>query len=148
MAFLPLMGNRDGRRVVVAHTLVDDEDLDRLSQFSWHLSSRGYARRSQRIGGRVVTIRLNREVMGYDGPDVVDHKNGEKLDNRKSNLRIVPQSTNAKNRRGSLRGVSRNGSGWSARAMLDRRPHHLGTFPTPEAAAAAVSDFWREHGPS
>lgn len=45
-----------------------------------------------------VDIRLHRYIMKYNGEDVVDHINNNRLDNRKSNLRIVTRNQNAQNR--------------------------------------------------
>lgn len=73
----------------------------------------------------------------------VDHINGNGLDNRRSNLRICTRSENARNRgmyrnnKQGLKGVKKNGSGFSAEVMADRKLHYLGTFQTPQEAHAA-----------
>lgn len=77
--------------------LIDQEDQELLSQFSWSLHSEGYA---QTIIGRR-TVLMHRLVMGVlDNPSVeVDHKFHNRLDNRKSQLRICSHSENRRNSR-------------------------------------------------
>lgn len=73
---------------------------------------------------------------------VVDHINGDKDDNRWTNLRDVSQGVNCQNIRAPNRknttgflGVSMEPSGrFSARVYLNRKPIYLGTFDTAEEA--------------
>ena len=73
----------------------------------------------------------------------VDHINGDKADNRASNLRDVPRSVNALNRgwKGAspMRGVRRlsDGHSWQARISKDGKEQYLGSFATAEEAMAA-----------
>jgi len=74
---------------------VDPEDFDWLRKFRWNFCgypsvkgrARGYAYRSER-GEKIF---MHREVMGIlpGDPRIVGHKNGYRLDNRKSNLIVV-----------------------------------------------------------
>lgn len=72
-----------------------------------------------------------------------DHINGDKLDNRKSNLRVVTSGENRRNK-GKLRtntsgylGVVSSRGIWVARIKNDHKTVHLGSFKTPEEAYAA-----------
>lgn len=119
---------------------------------AYDLSDRGYARRNVR-DGKVRTIRMQREIMGVvdDPAVVVDHVGRDKLDNRKSQLRVTTQVVNCRNRTPNAgaaskhRGVTRDGQGWMARAMLNRVSHYLGRFATEEEAAAKAAEFWSVH---
>lgn len=100
MAYIDLSGKRGkGKR-----TLVDQDIADRYGGLSWFLSDTGYAmRRSDKLDdGTKVTIRLHRLVTQAPEGMVVDHKNGDPLDNRRSNLRVVTQAENARNHHGTV----------------------------------------------
>lgn len=73
---------------------VDDDDYKKYGHLRWHLSDTGYAVR--RYNGE--TIRLHRLITNCPEGLVVDHLNGDKLDCRKSNMRVCTQVENAKNR--------------------------------------------------
>lgn len=81
--------------------LVSDEDFERVNEFKWCASheSRGtkhYAIRRVTVDGKRVKIRMHREVMGLnnESPLVVDHLDGDGLDNRRENLEVVTQTEN------------------------------------------------------
>lgn len=81
----------------------------------------------------------------------IDHINGVRDDNRLTNLRDVPESTNAQNllraRKDSgagLAGARKNrDSGWAARIRVGGKERHLGIFATPEEAHAAYIEAKR-----
>ena len=73
---------------------------------------------------------------------MIDHINGNRSDNRISNLRECERSQNnanskSWNKTSKLKGAYPNGSGWMAIIRKDKKQHYLGTFPTPEEAHAA-----------
>lgn len=75
--------------------LADSEDVELLSKYSWCKSKKGYA--VANIKGKVT--KMHRFIMGVSNPEViVDHKNRDRHDNRKSNLRICTTTENARNR--------------------------------------------------
>ncbi|MCW2086703.1 UNVERIFIED_ORG: hypothetical protein M2193_008878 [Bradyrhizobium japonicum] len=93
-------------------TLVDAEDFDWLMQWRWNVwhGGRGkecflYAKRN--TGPRRDTVRMHRELQirsdprddAFLGQHVVDHINGQTLDNRKANRRWSTQRDNIINRR-------------------------------------------------
>lgn len=96
------------------YAIVDEEDLKRLSEYSWSCNSNGYA--EARIKNKLV--RMHR-FLACPAPGLyVDHINGNTLDNRKSNLRSVTPRENANNARkrgdkttSKYRGVSRDAKG-------------------------------------
>ena len=71
--------------------LIDAEDVDKVKDYTWNVDSRLYCYTKLYKS----TVRLHRYIHRYimNAPEgmVVDHINGDKLDNRKCNLRICTQ---------------------------------------------------------
>lgn len=136
--------------------LVDDEDYERLSVYNWHVVN-GYAKR--KVDDR--DLAMSRDILGVPNGTghavVVDHINGDKLDNRRQNLRICTQGENVVNSRkrrthrgrppGSThKGVSRNGPHrWRARIVVDGHERFLGNFNSEAQAAEAYRAAAREY---
>lgn len=130
--------------------LVDDEDFGNLNAFRWHVSNYGYARCNEPTGlakPRYRLVSLHRQLVGLAFGDVrqVDHINGDRLDNRKANLRICTHAENGRNR-----GAPRNNTSgfkgvhfhkqcrkWQAQIKIDGQKKHLGLFDSAEEAHAA-----------
>jgi HNH endonuclease len=76
---------------------------------------------------------------------VIDHRDGNRSNNRWSNLRSATRTQSNANRglnrnnTCGLKGVSRNGQRWRAAIHKNRRKRHLGNFPTPQDAHAAYA---------
>lgn len=74
--------------------IVDDEDYDEMSKYSWYLIDRGYP---------TAVIKSHQMVMKQtkrNGSTIIDHKNGNRLDCRKENLRFVTGIQNMQNKKG------------------------------------------------
>lgn len=132
------LGGRDGM-----FAIVDAEDYERLSVYAWCLHSGGYAFRNLPKHERDVVL-MHREVVGAVEGQRVDHRNRDKLDNRKENLRFCTVSQNGGNMAkhddnpSRYKGVSHGRAGkWRARIRCGERAIQLGTFDTQEEAAAA-----------
>ena len=119
-------------------TLVDDNDFDYLNKWVWHVNIKGYVERSTwaRGKGRTTTIRMQRVIMNPPANLQVDHINGNKLDNRQSNLRLATNSQNQANtnkRRDNTSGYKgitfypRNNK-WGARLQVNGIRKWLGLF--------------------
>lgn len=133
------------RKHANAIALIDIGDLDKVIDgkgrwYAWQANPLHtlYARRH--VGGR--KIYLHRILC----PDshLVDHRDRDGLNNRRSNLRPASDEENARNSRGQLtatsryKGVFRAPSGkWMAQIKYKRRSRYLGTFDIEEAAARA-----------
>lgn len=122
--------------------IVDDEDYEFLSQFKW-CYSHGYAQR--RVNNK--NVYMHRFLAGEHGK-IVDHINRNKLDNRRSNLRVCTQSENNMNRiTNAVREVAKyKGAHWNKRAnkwmaciKSNGKQIHLGYFKSEEDAANAYN---------
>ena len=149
--------------------LVDDEDYERISLCSWHTlpsSKTCYAQRSKNLGSKngnqnITTFSMHRDILGLPQgrfPEV-DHKDGNGLNNQKSNLRVATHTQNMANVRtyphtSKYRGVSLYRSGnykrWRSSISSDGTKHFLGYFLTEAGAAivynAASLEFHGEFG--
>lgn len=130
--------------------IVDDEDFERLNTYKWHVSSRGnisYAARKVMDKN----IYMHREVLGSPNNMVVDHIDGNGLNNSRLNLRSCTQSENIKNSKLSksnsvgFKGVSRSGTGYKAQICVNRNKMYLGYFGKAEEAAKAYDKAALEH---
>lgn len=128
--------------------IVDDEDYERLNEFKWHANSEGYAVRAVRNDVREqVRIRMHRSVQGISAIDIrcVDHINGNRVDNRKENLRVCTRAENQANRKAQRNNTSgfkgvhwvKRSQKWTAQIMTGGKSHSLGYFETAEAAYSA-----------
>jgi hypothetical protein len=127
--------------------IVDDEDHDWLSTYSWCRNAGGKtAYAVARVGGRVQ--QMHRLIMAPPPGLKVDHVNRNGLDNRRGNLRLATARQNQQNH--ALN--SRNTSGFKGVSLAqgkrlkrpfqayiqhEARTHSLGRFPTAEEAARA-----------
>ena len=110
--------------------LVDDEDFERASRHNWHVEIRKngpkYAQTTFTKHRYITAMRLHRFIMGCTEGDgaIVDHVNGDGLDNRKANLRRCTQKQNvmnqakSKGRYSKYKGVSKCQKGTQWRAYI------------------------------
>lgn len=148
---VPVYGGRSSPRVV-AQAVVSDEDYERVvaaAEPRWRLVAAGYVATGQPRKGTFVL--LHRFILGLGPGELgVDHRNGDRLDNRRENLRPATDSQNQANRH-KVRGVSRHKGVtwykryglWRARITVGDRERHLGYFDSEEAAAEAYNDAAR-----
>lgn len=121
-------------------TIVDDEDYEWLSEYRWRWQA-GYAVAT--IDKR--DVKMHRLIMQPTPEQVVDHKNGQRHDNRRANLRLATFTENARNhRKASYANMSSNFVGVSRKGYDDSRTvtwkatiqgHSLGNYQTEEEAA-------------
>jgi hypothetical protein len=130
--------------------LVDDEDYEMLSKYVWNCFS-GYAktyRRKKEDNYKLKSESMHRMVMKANKTQTVDHKNGNKLDNQKSNLRFCNTQQNSCNRKISRTSKSKylgvayhkRDNKWQAQIRTKGERIYLGSFPTAEEAAIAYNE--------
>ena len=136
--------------------VVDLVDLPLVAGKNWHIQGKGYAATNERCkDGKQRPIRMHRLVANTPDGLETDHINGDKLDNRRANLRHATQSQNQHNRtayktnKTGLKGVSfdKVSQKWKAQISLNGKKIALCLHETPEAAHAAyVVAAARFHG--
>ena len=145
-------------------TAVDDEDFEWLSQWKWsaHRVKKKsqvlwYAKRTE--GHRGPTIFMHRQIMdriqgGSEvGKYIVDHRDGDGLNNVRQNLRSCSYSQNfgnSKKTRGTVskfKGVAwhRRDEVWVSSITCNGKSYWLGTFDSEQAAAKAYDEAAQEH---
>jgi hypothetical protein len=125
--------------------LVDDDDYDRLRSYQWFLSGTGYAVGFVPVNGRFELVYMHRLILKAGPDQLVDHVNGNKLDNRRCNLRLATPQQNSQHKRVSpLSNTHLKGVGWHkrrrkyhARIQFQGMRCHLGFFQDAELAALA-----------
>ena len=129
------------------HTcILNVEDLSLVSEFNWRseiaLKPNGeirtvYAVRKPRVSETYTcTVRMHRIILNCPDNLQVDHVNGNGLDNRRENLRIVTESQNTQNQR--IKSSNKSGhkgvfwhkhrNKWMAQIGIEGRQIYLGSF--------------------
>jgi len=121
-----------------ARTKIDIDDIEKIKQYKWYLSSNGYA--ITKIKGNNITIH---QILFENK---MDHINRDPLDNRRSNLRKCTQQQNLRNTKLSnsnttgIKGVYLHNpykNKWYARVEVNQKHIYLGLFQNKRDAAIA-----------
>ncbi|MEI6297499.1 MAG: HNH endonuclease [bacterium] len=129
--------------------LIDDNMIDRVSYFNWNIKKDEksfYVHANIFIKNKYSTITIHRLIMGEPNA-IIDHKNGNRLDNRMVNLRISTFSQNSMNRRMSIGSSKYKGVAYCkqkkkfvAYISYHKNRIHLGTFDNEINAAIAYNN--------
>ncbi len=125
--------------------MVDDDDYEEMNAYNWTCNGRGYAARSAKIKGVKVPFFMHRCIMDAPPDSEVDHINGNRLDNRKENLRLATRSQNRcncptyKSSSTGVKGVTfhKHSGQFRARIQINGDRRELGGFGTLIEAEAA-----------
>lgn len=118
---------------------VDDEDYKYLKEYYWCLSRYGYifAKHKESIS----KVFIHRLIMGLPNRDkrIIDHINGDKLDNRKENLRMCNRHQNNMHKtitpNGEMRNVYKRKNGrFRVNVKFNRKSFYGGDFSDVELA--------------
>ena len=148
VAYVPLTRGKEA--------LIDAADVERVSSKVWCFHHRGYAiSREKDAGGKTRELQMHRFIaQSFKGVEV-DHVNGNKLDNRRSNLRHATRSQNEQNKgliasnTSGYKGVTfhKQTGKWQAVIGANNKSHYLGLHQTAELAHAAYcAEAKRLHG--
>ncbi|MGM0904246.1 MAG: HNH endonuclease [Bacillota bacterium] len=133
------------------YALVDEEEYEELSKYRWNANQCGYAIRSTRKNGVPSGVLMHRQILGVPAGLVTDHINGNRLDNRRINLRIATRAENNRNTPSQKGSTSKyKGVMWDAKKskwLARLRGGHLGYFES-QKEAAKVYDYFanRKYG--
>lgn len=132
-------------------SLIDKDDYLKFKVKGnfFNVTSHGYVRVLNYLGiidGKMKYKQsyLHRMIMNPSKGLQVDHINGDRLDNRKSNLRICTSADNSRNRKnikGVYKGVyfSKKNKNWVAQITKNYKCLHIGSFLNQEDAACAYN---------
>lgn len=131
--------------------MVDDEDFGELSKYKWCAKPdyyTFYAIRTIHKKRSSTTMYMPRQILGITDKRVkVDHKDGNGLNNQRSNLRVATNSQNGinsrlrKDNKVGCKGVWKHSGGkYQSAIRVDRKLIHLGTHETVDSAAQAYKE--------
>lgn len=131
--------------------LVDEEDYEELSRRTWHIDSHFYAVTNslKSDGAARTSLYMHRMVLKPEPGLETDHRNGNTLDNRRSNLRAVTHAENMGNygrgkqivKSSRFRGVyyRKDRNRWSAYIGTKKGRDMLGCYATEQEAARSYN---------
>lgn len=123
--------------------LVDDEDFENLNQYKWYIGATGYTIRGDFENGN--GNYMHSHIMNTPQGSFTDHRDLNKLNNQKSNLRICNRSENGSNRGKQVNNTSgykgvvwdKFNSKWIAQIMVNQKHIKLGRYVDIEDAIEA-----------
>ena len=129
---------------------VDDDDFEYLNQWKWFITNRGwtpYAATKIRKDGVRRSVFMHRLILGLKRGEVGDHKDGNGLNNQRSNVRKCTYSQNQFNQivkphqSSIFKGVTKNAKSnhYSCKINFHHKRVRLGTFKTEIEAAIAYN---------
>jgi hypothetical protein len=139
--------------------VIDAADWDLVSKHRWHAVRNRrtfYAYTKLSLGGsRQKSVSMHRMILGVPDGTLVDHEDGDGLNNRRNNIRPATSAQNNQNARhrvgiSGYRGVVRHArtQKWQARIKATGRWYHLGYHIDPAEAARAYDKAAKAlHGP-
>lgn len=136
----------------IEQVLVDDEDYPFLNEYRWQIGTNGLVRRSEWFIGKRWKLLIHRVILNAPPEFEVDHRDHNRLNNQKVNLRLASTTQNQQNklktsspRLSRFKGVSRqeqrtSPKKWFASIRVEGRPIRLGYFLSQQEAAVAYNE--------
>lgn len=128
--------------------IIDDEDYEKVCTKKWYAHKRTgkYYAESGGINGRYM---LHIFVMGLENGVLLDHKDGDSLNNQKENLRVCTRQQNSYNKKpystapiAGIKGISLNKKSkrWRAQIQKDKKKIYIGVYSNYLDAAKAYNE--------
>ena len=128
---------------------IDDADFELVSQFKWWLGANGYAYTTHT---RTTKSLMHRMLLAPPKGQFIDHIDGNRLNNQRSNLRLCTYTQNQQNTKKRIRSSSlfkgvfldqpqRGKRKWSVQIQVQGKREHIGRFEN-ERHAALAYDLW------
>lgn len=151
------MQTKLGNEIILSNgamVFIDEVDFEKVSKITWYPHSAGYA-----VGhlpspkkGIYPKVLMHRYIMNVSDDIQVDHINGNKLDNRRENLRLVNPVLNAMNSKRpkhnttGYKGVTfvKDKNKFKAQITIGRKNKHLGYFNNPKKAHEAYVAYGKK----
>jgi hypothetical protein len=143
------------------YALIDEADYDLVGRVSWYAYRDWhcfYARRNDFVDGENITLLMHRVLLDAKPGEIVDHRNGDGLDNRRCNLQVALRVSNNQNRASNVakgsskyKGVSwvKRDEAWQVRIRAHGLQRFVGLFDDEIEAAMAYDEIARKlHGES
>lgn len=124
--------------------LIDAQDAEKVMAHKWCMTNSGYANRTDKQKN---TIAMHRLIIGAKKGELVDHIDGNPLNNTRKNLRLATSQQNAfntklpKHNTSGYKGVSwhKRKQLWQACVYSNNTSKFLGFYLTKEEAAVAYN---------
>lgn len=135
----------------------DDEDLDLIKKYRWSIwksmTGKFYAFHSWKRDGEEVSIKMHRLVMRHENKrlPLIDHLDGNTLNNKKSNLRIAEHSQNSMNRgktkrnKSGYKGVTKKKNRYVVNIVVRGTIYRGGSFTNAIDAAKKYDEMAKIH---
>jgi hypothetical protein len=135
------------------YALVDDIDFERVRNLRWHVSWDGYVVRKPIINGKQTRVWLHRLILDPPKGMEIDHVNGNKLDNRRLNIRVCTHQQNLRNRAlpktntSGFKGVRwhKRDQLWYAQTHIGNKYVHFGSYKNLKDAVNAYDEGVKKH---
>ena len=126
--------------------IIDDEDYEKFCKYTWHINSHSntkYCKTNIFIDGKWTKMRLHRLIMNLKNGDkktIINHIDGNGLNNQKSNLEICnnlynSQSINKKTRFGNIYIDNKYKKKYRARVTINKKLYEKRYYTNEEAEA-------------
>lgn len=122
--------------------LFDIIDYDNVKNYKWYIDSNGYIKAVVPKSKRLIS--LHRLIMNIEKKEMIDHISGDKLDNRRNNLRLCTNQQNqfnskSKGGKSKYKGVYKYKNKWAAQITRDYKKNFLGYYDNEIDAAKAYN---------